>query len=332
MSTCPFDFEEGFVYKVPSVRPFCACPRKSGYTEEIEIREIGGECNSADIAEGCVTSEKQEEREASLWRNERRICVKRDSSQSLFTDITNQSAACAGGNSCGFGACITGGSCPITRAVVSEESASPGEEWEEVLGLGSEHLWVFRQREGEYPVGELKLAEHAFCVETDNYGRTPNRKEFKYMESNSNQKVCSTVDDTVAEIDSLGEETFFTSNNISIDIPGFPRFSNEFVWKLGAKQLVHWNANCRANEEYNLKTAEERLSLDEIYDLNVGYIVVTSFSVVVAIVIASIDLVKRYSNAEVASAKQHFQQKQLKSAFLIVDIFAKLICVPIIGI
>ena len=216
--------------------------------------------------------------------------------------------------------------------IVSEESASPGEEWEEVLGLGSEHLWVFRQREGEYPVGELKLAEHAFCVETGNYGRTPNRKEFKYMESNSNQKVCSTVDDTVAEIDSLGEETFFTSNNISIDIPGFPRFSNEFVWKLGAKQLVHWNANCRANEEYNLKTAEERLSLDEIYDLNVGYIVVTSFSVVVAIVIASIDLVKRYSNAEAASAKQHFQQKQLKSAFLIVDIFAKLICVPIIGI
>ena len=60
--------------------------------------------------------------------------------------------------------------------------------------------------------------------------------------------------------------------------------------------MVHWDANCRANKDFNMETAEERLNLDEIYDLNIGYIVVTSFSVVVAIIIGSIDLLKRYSN------------------------------------
>ena len=153
-----------------------------------------------------------------------------------------------------------------------------------------------RKNEGSYPVGNLKISEYEFCLGNDIYGKTPNRKEFKYIESNANQEVCSIVDETVDTIDSLGEEAFFSSNNISIDIPGFPRFSNEYTWKLGGKEMVHWDANCRANKDFNMETAEERLNLDEIYDLNIGYIVVTSFSVVVAIIIGSIDLLKRYSN------------------------------------
>lgn len=94
----------------------------------------------------------------------------------------------------------------------------------------------------------------------------------------------------------MGEEAFLTSNNVSIKVPGFPRFSDEYTWKLGGKELVHWNENCRANKNYNMKTVEERLNLDEIEDLNIGYLVITSFSVLVALVIGTIDLIKRYTN------------------------------------
>ena len=55
----------------------------------------------------------------------------------MFQDISNQTSECTGGNSCGFGACITGGSCPITKVTITEDSTSPGDDWEEVLGLGS---------------------------------------------------------------------------------------------------------------------------------------------------------------------------------------------------
>ena len=45
-----------------------------------------------------------------------------------------------------------------------------------------------------------------------------------------------------------------------------------------------------------MDTAEERLNLDEIEDLNIGYIVITGFSVLVALIIGTIDLIKRYTN------------------------------------
>ena len=56
-----------------------------------------------------------------------------------------------------------------------------------------------------------------------------------------------------------------------------------------------------------MKIVEERLNLDEIYDLNIGYISVVSFSIVVAFIIGTIDLVKRYSNTkELRNGKHHF--------------------------
>ena len=83
---------------------------------------------------------------------------------------------------------------------------------------------------------------------------------------------------------------------MSIQAPGFPRFSDEYTWKLGGKEIVHWSENCRAHKDYNMETVEERLNLNEIEDLNIGYLVITGFSVLVALVIGTIDLIKRYTN------------------------------------
>ena len=214
-------------------------------------------------------------------------------------------------------------------------SKSPGDEWEEILGLGEEKLWVLRENKGVYPIGSLQLTEYEFCLGHNIYGKTPERERFKFMEDPNNQQVCEQIDDTISVIDSLGEEDFFASNNISNNIPGFPRFTNEYYWKLGGKEMVHWNEQCRANADFNMKTLEKRLNLDEIQDLNTGFITCIIISISIAFLIISIDLIKRYSNRKITgykNTKRHYEQKQLKSAFLILDIFAKLICIPVISI
>ena len=45
-----------------------------------------------------------------------------------------------------------------------------------------------------------------------------------------------------------------------------------------------------------MKTVEKRLSLDEIENLNLGFIVCTSFSIIITFLIVLLDLIKRYSN------------------------------------
>ena len=37
---------------------------------------------------------------------------------------------------------LTGGTCPITKVIVTEDSTSPAATGREVLGLGTHHLWV----------------------------------------------------------------------------------------------------------------------------------------------------------------------------------------------
>ena len=52
-----------------------------------------------------------------------------------------------------------------------------------------------------------------------------------------------------------------------------------------------------------MEVIETRLKLEEIYDLNFGYIVVTSISIGVAFLILIIDIIKRYCYKEKTKAK-----------------------------
>lgn len=48
-------------------------------------------------------------------------------------------------------------------------------------------MWVLRKHEGSYPIGYLRLSEYEFCLGNDIYGKTPGRKEFKFIEETKNR-------------------------------------------------------------------------------------------------------------------------------------------------
>ena len=52
-----------------------------------------------------------------------------------------------------------------------------------------------------------------------------------------------------------------------------------------------------------MEVIETRLKLEEIYNLNIGYIVVTSISIGVAFIILIIDIIKRFCYKEQIKAK-----------------------------
>ena len=277
-TSCPSGYSAIHSKTWPGTLATCSCPYQDGFGNFFNITE--GACTTTQLSTNCTTNLERNEVQFNLWKNSKVICAQKGT-----TTFKEASGAC---DTTTHKTCLTGESqvcipqaesCPINYAAVSSAAEANLSSAQIDTNL---HL-SFGDKAGNYPIAHFKSSEENFCAFSNEQNLGTGNFLYKFLKSKE-QKTCLT-DPTYLVVDTIGEEDYFKANNYYTDvlqIPGYPRPSNDNPFKIGAKSSYQWTLSCRSSDDYNLATATSRLNLGDALKISeiivLTALVVTIFS------------------------------------------------------
>ncbi|KRW99465.1 DnaJ domain [Pseudocohnilembus persalinus] len=301
---CPDNYENLLDYKWAGSVDGCGCDFESNNVTQTIV--VKGQCNSELLGFGCYDVDSQPQITASTWKNSKYLCAKRDSTYSLIDSLDQK---------CELGDIVTpdykkcgsdqravcrkeGDECPVTNIQMSQQIV--GSSTGESIEIDSQTEYIFYQDiNGYMPIVGFRFDEYAHCLNQNQYNISPN-KTGEYILLEKRRQNCYLEDPRPVELDNIGEEDFYKANEemwkvATQKLPGYPRPSNQYNYKLSYMPYPYWSFACRNSEEYNLKEAKKRLLLQNESDEMENLVIVTIISVVfVSIILIFLEAKKEY--------------------------------------
>ena len=97
---------------------------------------------------------------------------------------------------------------------------------------------------------------------------SPNKNGNYLLEIQNYSQVCNGTDPRIVEFDYLNEESFITNNtrvySMLQELPGYPRPSPSYAYRLGYIRYPAWTYSCRVNATYDMMKAKQHLEFTHI--------------------------------------------------------------------
>lgn len=254
---CPSGYNALHEMEWPGTHATCSCPYQVGMGNYFNITK--GECTATQLSTNCTTNIERAAVVFNLWKNSKVLCSKTGTTSfKEATENCKDSAAtvCLDQES---KVCVNAGeACPISYAKVGSAAEAGLSSLEIDTGV---HL-SFGSKTGNFPIASFHSSEENFCAFTSEQNLGSGNFIYKFLKK-KDKKACLN-DPNYLVVDSIGEEEYFKANNFyisALQIPGYPRPSNDNPYKIGARSSYKWDYTCRLSDDYNLGTATRELNL-----------------------------------------------------------------------
>lgn len=325
---CPSGFNFAYAYQWSGFDDFCSCPVLTD-SNQIIYEDTYSNCTSDQLVnKSCININNAPKIELNYWRSSKRLCIK-NSSESFYDmpmDCGNSSThrQCGSNN---FTICVKKNEpCPVNTIVYSNNVDNTefyqNNNYKSVT-LDSQNKFFYMYDPLKLPYTSIQVTNSYFCGLND----------LVYApESNilSTETVCEFEDIEFETIDQMGQLDFYQLNklySVILNIPSYPKPTNEYPILLGARTYQYWSYECRKSGDKNLKSVDERLSLlrEKIYIITLMTIMIISLL---------IKLFQTYKISVVLIEKLFLENEELKANLklhgLLIEKFFQILLFPII--